>query len=421
MKLSTLVAYLNQIDEALPLQGQTAVHKSIAPMLHLVQTNSVQFADNTTDVVEKFNGVRQALAQFDQSILDLRKQLKQEIENHETQYFARSYQLYDEEMRHDSPELILNRRFNLSPEAHEIVSGCINAYNDWKHAGLIIRPGLEDWVDSLVGLDPLYLVDDSWEMFEPVKKKFNDLYRSRLCFYTIKEREEAPILQYIPQGQFRFCLVYNFFNYKPLEVIKRYLTEIYEKLKPGGVLAFTFNDCDRAAGVELAERCFMCFTPKSMIVALAEHLGYEVHKSLAIDAATHWMELRKPGELHSVRGGQSLAKVFDKDPKPQVDIPVQMQYNKIYSEEERQQLLLEAVRWGIASTFEEAENQNLDELELALASAISFKKDRQQLLIEAVKWGVVSTIEEAEDQDLDALKSLINIKKSWVFRPRITR
>jgi SAM-dependent methyltransferase len=312
MKLSTLVAYLNQLDDLLPLQGQAAVHQSLEPMLHLVQSSSVQFADNTVDVLAKFNNIQQSITQFDQSVLELRKQLKQEIENHETQYYARSYQLYDEEMCHDTPELILNRRLNLAPQVREKVLGRISLYNEWKHPGMIIRPGHEDWVSEMVGLDPLYLVDDSWDMFEPVKKRFNELYLSRLCFYTTKEREGNPILQSIPNGQIKFCLAYNFFNYKPLEVIRRYLDEIYQKLKPGGVVAFTFNDCDRSAGVELAERCFMCFTPASMIVALSESLGYEVGMSMLIDASNHWLELRKPGELHSIRGGQSLASVFEK-------------------------------------------------------------------------------------------------------------
>ena len=74
-------------------------------------------------------------------------------------------------------------------------------------------------------------------------------------------------------------------------------------------MAFTFNDCDRAGGVELVERHFMCYTPGSMIVALCESLGFEIQQRYQIDASNTWLELQRPGELTSLRGGQSLAKI----------------------------------------------------------------------------------------------------------------
>ena len=116
----------------------------------------------------------------------------------------------------------------------------------------------------------------------------------------------------LPQGQFGFVLAYNFFNYKPLELIKRYMTEIYSKLRNGGILAFTFNNCDLAGGVANAERCFMCYTPGGLIRSLAESIGYEIHQYRQLDSANQWLEIRKPGKLTSLRGGQTLVTVLDK-------------------------------------------------------------------------------------------------------------
>jgi SAM-dependent methyltransferase len=179
--------------------------------------------------------------------------------------------------------------------------------------GLILRPGHEDWIRDLVACDPLYLVDTHDELLEPARLKFNDQYQRRLRTYTIKETNNPGILNQLPEGQFGFCLVYNFFNYKPIEIIELYLSELYAKLKPGGVIAFTFNDCDRAEGIELFERHFMSYTPGNNIIALCQTIGYEIKNIFRLDHSCTWIEIARPGNATSIKGGQSLAKVLYKD------------------------------------------------------------------------------------------------------------
>ena len=94
--------------------------------------------------------------------------------------------------------------------------------------------------------------------------------------------------------------------------MRAYLTEIYQKLRPGGVMAFTFNDCDRAGAVKNAENFFMCYTPGSMLQSLCESLGFVMRYRYDVDAATTWMELEKPGIKPSLRGGQALAELKPK-------------------------------------------------------------------------------------------------------------
>jgi hypothetical protein len=130
--------------------------------------------------------------------------------------------------------------------------------------------------------------------------------------YIINEGDLDRILDALPEQQFGFCLIYNYFNFKPIEIIRTYLYEIYNKLKPGGTVAFTFNNCDYTGAVELTERKFMCYTPGSLVMSFCESLGYDVIQTYQIDAACTWVELRTPGALSSVRGGQSLARIVAK-------------------------------------------------------------------------------------------------------------
>ena len=188
---------------------------------------------------------------------------------------------------------------------------------DWHYPAMILRPGLESWIQDLVALDPLYLVDTRASLLEPCLATFPPEYRNRLRSYVVPDTDQDLRLHQLPQGQMSLVLAYNYFHYKPLEVIRRLLAEIYDCLRPGGTVMFTFNDCDRAGAVELAERNYMCYTPGRLILASAELQGYEVMHTYTMDAAATWVELRRPGVLHNLRGGQTLAKIVAKAAKKQ--------------------------------------------------------------------------------------------------------
>jgi len=129
---------------------------------------------------------------------------------------------------------------------------------------------------------------------------------------AIQESSERTMLHDLPDNQFGFCLAYNFFHYKPFEIMRGYLNEIHAKLRPGGVLAFTFNDGDRRGAVDLAERNMNCYTPGRLVTAICEKLGFEIEQKHIISAAATWIELRKPGVKTSLRGGQALAELKPK-------------------------------------------------------------------------------------------------------------
>jgi len=312
MKLSSLVAYKNLLDNLTPIDAIPLTHEKLGPILHTVATHGIQFNDLIRELKDDYEHINSAFTKFDDTIEKVKDELASIISNQESAYFQESYRLYDQEMVHDSAEYILNRRPDLEQTAFDFIKGRISLYGDWHHAGLIIRPGREDWIRQLVGCDPLYLVDVSNELLDPAILKFNRQYQRRLRSYVIQESSDHTMLDNIPDNQFGFCLAYNFFNFKPFEVIKCYLIEVYKKLKNGGTFAITFNDCDRAAGVELAERSFMCYTPGTMVLNLARSIGYEVRQTFHADAANCWVELRKPGTLTSIRGGQSLAEIVAK-------------------------------------------------------------------------------------------------------------
>jgi SAM-dependent methyltransferase len=113
----------------------------------------------------------------------------------------------------------------------------------------------------------------------------------------------------LPKGQFNLVFSWNFFNYLTLNNIKKYLVQIYDLLRPGGVFIFTFNNGDLSAGAAYAENYYMSYVPKSMLVPVCEELGFEVLHTQDLEPALSWLEIRKPGELQTVKVSQALGKI----------------------------------------------------------------------------------------------------------------
>ena len=311
MKISPLVKYLEQLNKFTVRPANAVVHDQLAPILHSVESSNIQYPELLEQLAGGYQTIIGDITAFNQTIDQIKSKIKSQISELEPAYFSNSYQQYDENLRpNEIDDIVLHRRFHITKEISQLVESRIKQGSDWKHSGMIIRPGLEDWMGHMVSLNPLYLLDESYDLLQPVKNSFNSEYVARLRFIKIDKNLKENFLSLVPENQISFCLVYNFFNYKPMEVITQYLKEIYTKLKPGGVVALTINNCDRHSAVELVEQNTASYTPGHMICKLAESILFEVRYQTDLNNSVTWIELSKPGKLSSIRGGQALAKIL---------------------------------------------------------------------------------------------------------------
>lgn len=312
MKLSDLINYRTELNAMSAVSVRHPADIELEKITYLVAHQSIQLAEHANTLQLKHQDIQQTFDAFEESLNTLKSDLNQLIATTEKPWFAESYRLYEEEMIHETAEYILNRRPEISAETEQFYRTRLVRYNSWQHPAMIIRPGQETYINELVAADPLYLVDESHDLLIPVMSQFNELYQQRLRPYTINERNSDEILIKLPNEQFGLVFAYNFFNFRPFEIIRKYLTEIYQKLRPGGVLVMTFNDCDRVKGVLLVEQHFCCYTPGYLVRELAQSLGYKIAFSWTDQGPTTWLELQKPGNFTSLRGGQALAKIIPK-------------------------------------------------------------------------------------------------------------
>ena len=312
MKLSELVHYKNQLDQLSSIPISKSADNDLAVITQLTSTQAVQLGNLNNRLHADQQSIRASFEDFEKTLVQLKEELQQLIFTTEKPWFAESYRLYDVEMPHETADYILSRHPNLQPDTDTFYRTRITNLTNWKYPAMIIRPGNGQYIQSLVACDPLYLVDDRHELLAPVMNMYNEVYQRRLRPYVIQESLEQEILGKLPNEQFGLIFAYNFFNFKPFEVIKKYFEEIYTKLRPGGTFVFTFNDCDRYKAVMLVEQHFCVYTPGYLVKELVESIGFEIAFSWNNDGPSTWLEIKKPGELTSLRGGQTLAKIFAK-------------------------------------------------------------------------------------------------------------
>jgi hypothetical protein len=313
MRLSELVNYMNLLDTMSAVDTAQQANQDLSKITHVVSASAIQLEQFSAMLAQRQTEVATCLKQYESDLDTLKQALRELITDAEKPWFAESYRLYEQEMLHETTEYILDRRPTISKETEQFYRARLTRYNSWQHAAMIIRPGREPFIHELLASDPLYLVDERHDLLDPVMMQFNEQYQQRLRPYTILERSGQAILGQLPMEQFGLVFAYNFFNYRPFEVLRQYLKEIYQKLHPGGVLVMTFNDCDRAKAVMLVEQHYCCYTPGYLVRELSQSLGYEIAFSWTDQGPSTWLELRKPGKRPSLRGGQALAKII---PKP---------------------------------------------------------------------------------------------------------
>ena len=309
MKLSQLVYQRNLLEKQDIRTLKQSGLMDLSQILYLVDNFKVE--NPIKKLQDDYASISEAYDLFYSHFDDLKQKLNAMIREQEPEYYRLSSELYLEGRAYETPEYILHRILKVDTATAELYKSRVDMRADWRLPALIIRPGDEIWIRNLIAFDPLYIADTHKDLLIPCQQQFPEAYQRRMMTYVLDESKEN-ITTDLPNDQFGLMFVYNFFNFKPLEIIKKYLTELFYKLRPGGVLVMTLNDCDHEHGVMLVENKYAPYTPLREVLAIANQVGYElVYRNSDLGTLT-WLELGRPGKITSLRGGQTLAKIIDK-------------------------------------------------------------------------------------------------------------
>lgn len=254
---------------------------------------------------------QQADAKFQQVISQALKANQKRITEMESVYYKNS-ELIAQQYLTKPCDLDLSKPWPSSDLTKNLVQNKCQSHSSWTFPGLIFRPQVCTFLRSMVACDPLYLCDHPQPIdhIKPVISLFPDEYQQRLRLYAI-DQDQTSWLGHLPQMNFGFIAAFKFFNTKNLQDMSKYFKEIYDLLRPGGIFGFSFNDCDHSYEISLVEKKLECYTPGHKVKQLLKEQGFYVILEHRDIAGSSWWEAQRPGEISSLRGSQTLAKIIN--------------------------------------------------------------------------------------------------------------
>ena len=311
MKLSKLITYKHMVDGL----SVKHVYDDVFELLKEINTNlDIEHFDfdNIKETIRKEStDIKESLDNIDSHLMEFKNKLTDFFDSIEEPYFQKSEEIYLESLN-DTPEWILDqytfKKLMYDEDTLNFFINRIKLYTNWKWPALEIRPALGEFSNSMIDCDPLYLVDVHDELFREVKKCWTPEYQKRIRYYTIDESAKNP-LGTLPQNQIGLIVSVNFFNFKPIDILEKYIKNMFSVLRPGGISIFTYNNCDYPIGVDNFEKNYYCYTPGRLVKDICKKHGFKISASFDMENNVSWLEIQKPGKIKSLRGGQNLARI----------------------------------------------------------------------------------------------------------------
>ena len=305
MKLNELVRLRNQLADAIEVTALNAeLEKNYSRLLNLSNDIDEDLSLQIKEIAHNHKEINELFQRDADQLCDLITKIQDKINQLSLKFFAENYQF---ELQYIDPESIRNTRSIKADESFDnTLAQRINLYSNWQYPALEIGCRDGEWTKLLVASDPLYIADVFPEFLSSAVQQFPPLYQGRVRKYLIHDFYKISNL---PKNQFGLIFSYNFFNYLSVDSIKQFLIQATEWLRPGGTFIFTYNNADLPAAAAYAENYFMTYVPESILVPLAESIGFETVFVYNCEPAYSIIELRKPGQLRSIKVGQTSGKI----------------------------------------------------------------------------------------------------------------
>jgi len=238
-------------------------------------------------------------------------------------------------------EWCIHRTLPVTEDCRSWVNAKISHYADWHFPGLVLWPRNLQWFKSLVVSDPLYVTSLDDMTIEKLLSDYPESYQNRIRRYRPTESKNLKIL---PQQQFSIVFAWDFINYIKQDLIKQYLDQVFDLLRPGGSFIFSFTDCDIESSANTTDNLMTSFCTKRWLIETSKNIGYEIVNTVnfttsdSLDGVVSVCELKRPGKLQTVKTFQSMARIIHRKEKV---------ISKEYSAEEIEQLQNRAAELGI--------------------------------------------------------------------------
>jgi SAM-dependent methyltransferase len=300
---NTLLDKMHSLSLAPDIQGKIEILNLIVDQNKTV--DNIDLLENLKDDFDRLAVENQKIINSLNTTVNI---INQDIDNYALELFD------NDAYREQFKEELIRETLYPSIEIENWVVSKITQYSDWHYPALQINPRSKKWLDTMVASDPLYLTHSNIATVKDMIKEYPELYQNRLRLYEIVDRNFSKL----PVAQFGFVLCWDNFNHLSLDKIEKYIREVWKLLRSGGSFIFNYNNCDFEGPAYRAECYAGSYTSASWLTKLFTSIGYEItafHDHETGDAFnTHisWVEVKKPGDLKTVKAAQAIAQILSK-------------------------------------------------------------------------------------------------------------
>lgn len=309
MTLQQLVALRNNLQNCiLPDRLESIIDANYISITNLITNDDIELDEKITSLADNHRYLKNDLHKNLIELETLIGFVQNKIDSMTANFFTETAQQQQDIVR--KADIIRQvRQLQKDKEFDSILQTRINLNSNWQYPCLEIGCRDGEYTKFLVASDPLYIADLVDDFLESAVTQFPSAYIGRVRKYLITDFYH---IENIPKNQFGFIFSYNYFNYLSFHSIKQLLTMVYDWLRPGGTITFTYNNGDLPAAAAYAESHWMTFVPKSLLSLMVKDLGFEIIFSYDNSPAFSVIELKKPGELKSIKLGQTLGEIRNK-------------------------------------------------------------------------------------------------------------
>jgi len=327
MKISELVD-ISYILNGISTRGLSDEMKALTHVQQLLTSSHPGVEQVSSDI----STLNMTLESVDTHIKNTVKEINLEIAERTRDWYKHGYKINDQIAVDFVGEGAQReqRKTVIGPDTEQVVLTRINKYTSWKYPCLEIGPGDGLWTRYLVAGDPLYLVDVYKEFLYSATEQFNSTYQRRIRRYQIGKsvNKTDRDLSALPKNQIGFIFAWNVFDYFPLDYTSEFLEQCFDLLRPGGTMMFSYNDCERKECAVFAEEGQKSWMPKWLLNETVTKFGFEIVYHGTEEKSIHWIEIKKPGELFTIKAHQTLATIEQIKGRIPIDEPEKRVYTK---------------------------------------------------------------------------------------------
>jgi len=242
-----------------------------------------------TTILDGITQLTSAVNFYNTGLDNLSEYLEDSIHNLEVKVIQENYRNY--ESFNTTVDERITIRSTFSKNLNEYLHGLKNSTDNWQFAGVDLCPTDPKFTRELVGSNPLYIVADQ-ELSDIVSKEFND-------FFAQRRLRKYESLSELPDNGIGVAYCFGKYENMPIDPIKDEITILFNKLQPGGVFYFTYNNCEYMRSLEFCNN-YRAYQTEKLISTLFYSIGFDkIENKVFDDGAHNVMAVKKPGALTS--------------------------------------------------------------------------------------------------------------------------